>query len=111
MANPRIADAAPEHRRCEIAALRFLSRSRILALDPAALIATLFYRAKAPARYCIYPRPAATRLVPITLSWSLAGGVLVDVFLLCVMDANERFDRLDDALGVAHEVFVNVLGT
>ena len=39
----------------------------------------------------------------------LSGGVLVDVFLLSVMDANERLDRFNHALRVAHEVLISVL--
>ena len=37
------------------------------------------------------------------------GGVLVNVFLLRIVDANERLDRLDDALCIAHEVLIDIL--
>ena len=36
--------------------------------------------------------------------------MLVDVLLLRVVDAHERLDRLDDALGVADEVSIGVSG-
>ncbi len=36
-------------------------------------------------------------------------GVLVNVFLLRVVEANARLDRLDDALCIAHEVLIDIL--
>ena len=39
----------------------------------------------------------------------LGSGVLIDVFLLSVMDTNERLDRFDHALRIAYKVPVGVL--
>ena len=39
----------------------------------------------------------------------LCSSVLVDVFFLRVVNANERLDRFDHALRVTHEIFVRVL--
>jgi hypothetical protein len=49
--------------------------------------------------------------VPKRDATRLCGGMLVDIFLLRVVDANQRFDGFDHTLSVAHEVFVDILGT
>ena len=40
---------------------------------------------------------------------SAGGGMLVDIFLLRVVNAHERFDGLDDALRIANEIPIGVL--
>jgi hypothetical protein len=49
------------------------------------------------------------RHVPIAEILGLSSGVLIDVLFLRVMDSNQRFDRLNHALRVAHQIFVHIL--
>jgi hypothetical protein len=41
----------------------------------------------------------------------LCGGVFINIFFLRVVDANQRFDRFNHTLRIAHEILVYILGS
>lgn len=53
----------------------------------------------------------SSKISPLRCSQLCSNGLLVDVFLLGIMDAHQRFNSFNDTLSVPDQIMVRILGS